>query len=91
MVLGQEINIEIREVNRIRLNREGTLNFSYYYYRGLNYIKRDYNTLKIDIKEGLYYINRFKKIYIGLYLEIARLVYIYPDLIERENILRYKG
>ena len=91
MVLGQEINIEIGEVNRIRLNKEGVLNFSYYYYRGPNYIKRDYNTLKTDIKEGLYYISRFRKVYIGLYLEIARLVYIYPDLIERKNILRYKG
>ena len=78
-------------MNRIRLNRGGTLNFSYYYYRGLNYIRRDYNTLKVDIKESLCYISRFRKVYIGLYLEIARLVYIYPDLTERENVLRYKG
>ena len=91
IVLGQEINIETGEVNRIRLNRGGVLNFSYYYYRGLNYIRRDYNILKADIKESLCYISRFRKVYIGLYLEIARPVYIYPDLTERENVLRRKG
>ena len=90
MVLGQEINVEIGEVNRIRLNRGGASNFSYCYYRGPNHIRRDYDALKVDIKEGLCYISRFRKVCIVLYLEIARLVYIYPDLIERENILRYK-
>lgn len=66
----------------------GPGNFKCWYCGDSGHQKRACEALGEDINKGLCHINSYGKLCVGRYSDAARPIHLYPDITERENILR---